>query len=111
MAGAVANPWAGEVALVIDGERHVLKLTLGALADLETVLETGTLIDLVARFERAEFSSRDVLALIVAGLRGGGWRGRAADLVDAEIEGGPVGAARAAAELLARAFMAPEPGP
>jgi hypothetical protein len=46
--------------------------------------------------------------LIVAGLRGGGWEGRTGDLVAAEIEGGPVGAARAAAELLARAFMLPE---
>jgi hypothetical protein len=108
MGGKAANPWAGEVALVIDGQRHVLKLTLGALAELEAELETGTLVDLVARFERAEFSTRDVLALVVAGLRGGGWQGQAADLVQAEIEGGPVGAARAAAELLARAFMRPE---
>lgn len=108
--GAVANPFAGEVALMIDGERHVLKLTLGALAELEAALETGTLVGLVERFESGAFSSRDVLALIVAGLRGGGWRGRADDLVAAEIEGGVVGAARAAAELLARAFMAPGAG-
>ncbi|NHQ73460.1 gene transfer agent family protein [Roseovarius gahaiensis] len=103
----MANPWAGEVALVIDGQRHVLKLTLGALAELEAGLETGTLVDLVERFESGRFASRDVLRLIVAGLRGGGWRGQANDLITAEIEGGPMGAARAAAELLARAFMAP----
>ncbi len=106
--GGEANPWAGEVALVIDGERHVLKLTLGALAELEATLETGSLVELVERFESGAFSSRDVLALIVAGLRGGGWRGRAAELTAAEIEGGPLGAARAAAMLLARAFMLPE---
>lgn len=106
--GGEANPYAGEVALVIDGRRHVLKLTLGALAELEAALETDTLVDLVARFESGGFSTRDVLALIVAGLRGGGWQGRAADLTKAQIEGGPVGAARAAAELLARAFMLPE---
>ena len=103
-----ANPWSGGVALVIGGERHVLKLTLGALAELEAALETGTLVELVERFEGGAFSTGDVLALIVAGLRGGGWQGRAGDLVAAEIEGGPVGAARAAAELLARAFMLPE---
>lgn len=106
--GGGANPWSGEVALVIGGERRVLKLTLGALAELEAALETGTLVELVERFEGGAFSTRDVLALIVAGLRGGGWQGRAGDLVAAEIEGGPVGAARAAAELLARAFMLPE---
>lgn len=103
----MANPFAGEAALVLDGERRVLKLTLGALAELESVLETGTLVDLVARFEGNAFSSRDVLALIVAGLRGGGWRGRAQDLIAAEIEGGPVEAARVAAQLLARAFTVP----
>jgi len=110
MTGAVANPWAGEVALMIDGERHVLRLTLGALAELEAALGTGTLVELVERFESGTFSSRDVLALIVAGLRGGGWRGRAEDLVTARIEGGAAGAVRVAAELLARAFLAPGDG-
>ena len=33
----MANPWAGEVALIIDSEHHVLKLTLGALAELGPV--------------------------------------------------------------------------
>jgi hypothetical protein len=105
----MANPWAGEVALVLDGQRHVLKLTLGALAELETSLQTGTLVDLVARFETAEFSVRDVLSLIVAGLRGGGWTGTIQDLMTVEIEGGLTKAAQVAAELLARAFMIPEP--
>ena len=103
----MANPWAGEVAVVLDGQRHVAKLTLGALAELEAALEAGSLVDLVERFEAGRFSSRDVLALIVAGLRGGGWRGQAADLVTVEIGTGPVDAARAAAELLARAFALP----
>ena len=47
------------------------------------------------------------LALVVAGLRGGGADVNAEDLLRAEIDGGPVAAARAAAELLARAFMVP----
>jgi hypothetical protein len=103
----MANPWAGEVEIWLDGRRHVAKLTLGALAELEDALETGSLIDLVERFEARKFTTRDVLALIVAGLRGGGWQGTAADLLQVEIRGGPVGAARAAAELLARAFALP----
>ncbi len=103
----MANPWRGEVALVIDGKPHVMRLTLGALAELEAGLESGSLVALVERFEIGNFTTRDVLALIVAGLRGGGWQGRAADLMSAEIEGGPLAAARAAAELLARAFMLP----
>jgi len=103
----MANPWAGEVAISLDGRRHVARLTLGALAELEEALETGTLIGLVERFESGRFSSRDVLMLIVAGLRGGGWQGSADDLRAVEIGGGPVEAARIAARLLARAFTPP----
>ena len=103
----MANPYAGEVALVLDGQRHVAKLTLGALAELEVALGCGSLVELAERFESGRFSSRDVLAVIVAGLRGGGWSGGPSDLRAVEIGGGPVGAARVAAELLVRAFSLP----
>lgn len=103
----MANPWAGEVELVIDGVPRVLKLTLGTLAELEAALGAQSLVDLVERFEAGRFSTREVLLLIVAGLRGGGWRGSADDLRSAEIAGGPLAAARAAAELLVRAFQLP----
>lgn len=106
----MANPYAGEVAIWLDGVRHVAKLTLGALAELETSLDAGSLIEMVERFEQGRFSSRDVLALVVAGLRGGGWQGSASDLRTVEIGGGPIEAARAAAELLARAFALPGEG-
>ncbi len=103
----MTNPHAGEVALVIDGRRHVLKLTLGALAEMEAALPSGSLIDLVERFEAGRFTARDLVALIVAGLRGGGWDGTAADLARAEIAGGLRGAAEAAGLLLTRAFGGP----
>ena len=104
----MANPYSGEVAIVLDGQSHKAKLTLGALAELEAALHTGSLIDMVERFEAGQFSSRDVLALIVAGLRGGGWQGTAADLRSVTIGGGPIRAAQLAAELLARAFALPD---
>lgn len=103
----MANPWAGEVALTIDGTAHRCKLTLGALAEMEAGFAGESLVDLVTRFEQGRFTSRDVMALVVAGLRGGGWQGEARDLIRAEIEGGPLGAARVAAQLLARAFTPP----
>ncbi|MCK0166889.1 gene transfer agent family protein [Jannaschia sp. S6380] len=101
------NPFAGEVALVLDGERRVLKLTLGALAELEAELEADSLVALVGRFEAGGFRARDVARLLLAGLRGGGWQGDARDLLSAEIEGGPVEATRVAALLLGRAFAFP----
>mgnify|MGYP003472120954 CR=1 FL=1 len=104
----MANPWAGECEVVLDGERRITRLTLGALAELEAALGTGSLFDLVERFDRREFSARDVLLVLEAGLRGGGWGGTAAELGRAEIGGGPIGAARVAAQLLARAFSMPD---
>lgn len=104
----MANPHAGEVAITIGDTEHTAKLTLGALAELETSLQAGSLVDLVARFETGLCSSRDVMAVIVAGLRGGGWRGQASDLLAVDFPGGPLGAARLAACLLARAFTVPQ---
>jgi hypothetical protein len=103
----MANPYTGEVVLTLDGERRVAKLTLGALAELEARMEADSLTDLVARFEGDRLRARDVLALICAGLRGGGWDGDLPDLLRVEIAGGPLEAARVAARLLALAFQPP----
>ncbi|MCE8006596.1 gene transfer agent family protein [Aestuariivita sp.] len=103
----MTNPWRGEVALTINGEPHVLKLTLGALAALEARVEAGSLVALVERFEGGAFSSADVLALVHAGLLGGGAVISIQELGQADIAGGPMAAARAGAELLARAFIVP----
>lgn len=99
------NRWRGDVVLVVDGQHHKMKLTLGALAELEEDLAEPSLMALVQRFEGAVFSTRDVLALLCAGLRGGGVMMDPDVLAGAEIEGGPMRAAQAAAELLARAFV------
>tara|TARA_R110002020_G_scaffold95937_2_gene229952 strand:+ start:11015 stop:11335 length:321 start_codon:yes stop_codon:yes gene_type:complete len=98
------NRWRGEVGLVVDGQTHRMRLTLGALAELEEDLVEPSLIALVQRFENGGFSTRDVLALLCAGLRGGGVDMDPDALARAEIGGGPMRAAQAAAELLARAF-------
>ena len=103
----MANPWAGEVSLTVDGQPHQLKLTLGALAELEAGLGCTSLSEMVERFEGGAFSTADVLALVAAGLRGSGWNGTAADLLRSDIEGGPLEAARVAANLLVRAFTVP----
>tara|TARA_R110000782_G_scaffold61621_4_gene126934 strand:+ start:304 stop:618 length:315 start_codon:yes stop_codon:yes gene_type:complete len=103
----MVNKWRGDVALVIDGRQHVARLTLGALVELEDALEEPSLVALVERFEANRFSSRDVLCLLMAGLRAGGSDLTEASLAQASIEGGPMAAARASAELLARAFAVP----
>lgn len=96
------------MALIIDGQNRVMRLTLGALAELESALEADSLMAMVERFESSSFTSQDVLALLRAGLRGGKCDVSDDALYHAEIEGGPIAAARAAAELLARAFTVPQ---
>ena len=96
------------MAVVIEGKRCVARLTLGALAELEDGLGETSLVGLVERFEASRFTSRDVVALLGAGLRGGGHEVTDDALAAANIEGGPMAAARAAAELLARAFVVAE---
>lgn len=100
----MGNPMRGEAELVVDGTQRTLRLTLGALAELEEALGEEGLIPLIRRFEEGRVSGRDVIRLIVAGLRGGGWEIRAQDLLAAEIEGGPAEAARVAGLALVRAF-------
>ena len=104
------NPWRGELSITLDGVAHPARLTLGSLAELEAQLEDGSFLNLVERFEAGTVSSREVLALLVAALRGGGWQGSAQDLLSVDIEGGPVAAAQAAARALTLAFCLPGEG-
>lgn len=103
----MANPFRGEVELVVDGEARAMRLTLGALAELEARLNADSLMEMIARFETGGFRVRDLVALIVAGLNGGGWRVSEAELLARRIDGGPVAAAQAAAQLLKLTFSVP----
>lgn len=102
----MSNPWRGEVELHVDGQAYVLRLTLGALADLEHAMGADSLVGLVQRFESGAYSSADVLAVLKAGLKGGRCD-PLPDLAHGQIDGGPVRAAQAAAHLLVRAFSIP----
>lgn len=99
------NPLRGDVALMINGQRYVMRLTLGALAALEARLESRSLMDLAERFESGQITASDLMALLAAGLMGGGHQISEADLASADIEGGAVGALHAGMALLARAFQ------
>lgn len=103
----MANPYAGEVSLKIDGEERTLKLTLGALAELEATLKAESLVALVERFETGKYQGKGILALLYAGLKGGGWTGTIEELSHADIEGGIAKAAQVAARLLVLSFSIP----
>jgi hypothetical protein len=104
----MANPWRGEVELVVDGEPRVMRLTLASLAELEARLKSESLIELIGRFEAGNFRVKDLIALLTSGLNGGGWRISEAELVKARVDGGPLAAAQAAARLLKITFTLPD---
>ncbi|SMD10851.1 gene transfer agent family protein [Rhizobium sp. RU36D] len=103
---ARANRHRGEVEALIDGERRVLCLTLGALAELETAFAADNLLELAARFSAGRMKSADLIRIIAAGLRGGGNRFADEDVAEMAIEGGVAGAADLVTRLLAVTFGA-----
>jgi len=105
-----ANPHRGEVVLTVDGRRRPMRLSLGALAALESRLESRSLVALAERFETGEVGAGELIALLTAGLRGAGTEITEAELAEAEIAGGALGAMRAGLALLAAAFQPPEGG-
>ena len=105
-----ANPHRGEAVLVIDGRARRMRLSLGALAGLESRLGAGGLVALAERFESGAVGADDLIALIAAGLAGAGEDVAEAEIAAAEIEGGAVAALAAGLALLAHAFR-PASGP
>ena len=103
------NPQRGEVAIRVDGQEHVMRLTLGALAGLEGRLKATSLLGLAEKFETGGVATAELIALLVAGIGGGGGTVTEDELAVAEIEGGAVGAMKAGLLLLSRTFQ-PETG-
>lgn len=103
----MANPFRGEVEIHVDGTPRKMRLTLGALAELEARLKADSLVEMIARFENGTFRVSDLIALITAGLNGGGWEISEAELLGFRIDGGPLEAAQAAARLLKITFTIP----
>lgn len=107
-----ANRRRGEVPAWIDGTERRLCLTLGALAELEDAFRVDDVAALAERFGSGRLSARDLVRILGAGLRGAGEAVSDADVELMRFEGGAVGAASVAAELLAAAFGEAEaPGP
>ena len=105
----MANPQRGEVEIRVDGEARVMRLTLGALAELEARLGATSLLGLAEKFETGGVSASELISLLAAGIRGAGGATTEEELASAEIEGGAVGAMRAGLTLLSRTFR-PEDG-
>lgn len=104
MQGGRANRRRGEVEAVIDGERRILCLTLGALAELETAFSVGDLNGLAERFSSGRLKAADMIRLIGAGLRGGGNLYSDDEVAAMSVEDGVAGYARIVGDLLTATF-------
>lgn len=115
----MANRRRGEVSATVAGRRFTLCLTLGALAELEDAFGVDDLGALAARFGSGRLSSRDLVRLFGAGLRGGGQAVSDREVADMAIAESLGDIAVAVAELLEATFGGtgagdaprPPPGP
>ena len=105
--GGRANRRRGEVEAEIDGERRILCLTLGALAELETAFCADDLSGLAARFADGRLKAADLIRILGAGLRGGGNVFSDEEVAAVSIDGGVLGFATVVGELLAATFSGP----
>lgn len=111
----MVNRHRAEVELPLGEARYRLRLTLQALAEMESALGAGDLQAMGARFSEGRLSARELASLLGAALRGGG-----APLSDQDVaamlsaEDLPA-AISALGELFARSFgvepAARPPGP
>lgn len=83
----------------------MLRLSLGALAELETALEAEGLLDLAERIDRGGLRACDVVAVLTAGFRGAGDAVTRDQVAAMAFDGGAAAAAGAATALLRAAFL------
>ena len=76
----MANRRRGEAAIDLGGRRHILRLTLNALAEMEAAFGAAGLSDLGARLSSDRLRAADLVVLLGGALRGGG-----ADLSDEAV--------------------------
>ena len=70
----MANLHRGDVDLNLAGGPMPLRLTLGALAEIETAFGASGLIDLGERLKLGRIGTRDMITILAAAARGAGGR-------------------------------------
>jgi hypothetical protein len=68
----MVNVHRGEIEAELGGRKRKLRLTLGALAELEAACGEDDLLSLITRLEQGRISAKDCIAVLQAGLKGAG---------------------------------------
>ena len=100
----MVNRYRGEVALMVEGRALPMRLTLGALAELEDAFSVENLPALGERFAAGRLSARDITRILAAGLRGAGGTLVADEVAALPFDDGLKGAIAAAIALLDATF-------
>ncbi len=107
----MANRHRGEIVARLNGREWTLCLTLGALAELESAFEAQDLNALIKRFSSGVLSAREMLEIIAAGLRGGGYQLTKEEVEEMQADNGAVGFATIVSNLLSATFGTGEKEP
>lgn len=102
----MANHHRGDVDLDLASGRLTLRLTLGALAEIEAAFGAADLVALGERLQGGRLASRDLLALLGAAARGAGEPVSNADLAGRIIAADLPACVAALGRLLAETFGA-----
>jgi hypothetical protein len=105
-----ANRHRGEVRLQLGHEIFVLRLSLGALAELESAFGAGDLAALGARLGAGSLSTTDVITLLGVSIRGGGGTFSDADIAS-RIDAADVPQVLVALSELLRLTFLPDDSP
>jgi Phage tail tube protein, GTA-gp10 len=100
----MANRYRGEISAHIDGVERTLCLTLGAVAELEDAFHASDIQELVEKIGAGHLGARQLIAIIGAGLRGGGNDISNEEVSEARFAGGIAGMAAIASSLFEAAF-------
>lgn len=108
----MANRHRGEISAELDGRQWVLCLTLGGLANLETHFEADGLGELATALSSGKLTADDLVAVLHAGLVGGGACLSKEEVAAMRSAQGAAGYAGIVSQLLAATFAAKtrEPG-
>lgn len=102
----MVNHRRGEISAKLNDRTWTLCLTLGALAELETHFKVQDLPELAEKLSDGKLSSADLIAILHAGLKGGGHDLALEDIAEMRCEEGTGGYAKIVAELLVTSFAA-----
>lgn len=100
----MANSVRGEIVSDLFGKPMIFCLTLGALAEIESVLAPNALPQFIKRIGKGEFTAHDVTLVLAAASRAGGCTLTAGEIDKLPMNGGYTRAYRLAADLLSACF-------